>query len=161
MLPQIAHISVPEREGERRGAARRVVKFGFSPSPVADGTRVIILDLSETGMRFQTIADLAIGELIRTEVPEAGPVDARIVWRENDLYGAAFSAPISRGAVSAVLLASPAHVEPVLADECVRSSELRRPVPLISGWLLWPVLIVFLAAVLIFVFALLVLRVSA
>ena len=154
MLPKLAHISAPEPVTDRRAAARRVVTFGFDAAEPDGTTRLLILNLSRTGLLLQTSAELTVGESIQIEVPEAGLVDARIVRRSEDRFGAMFDAPIPQAAVSAVLLASPAQPDPLdqaEVDAAHRAYPEYRPVP---EALLWTVLTVTSLVAFLFVYAL-------
>lgn len=148
MLPKVAHISDPMPATDLRGAPRRVVKFGFELAGTGGASRILVLNLSRTGMLLQTSADLAIGEGLALEIPEAGLIEAQIVRKSDDQFGAVFLKPISQAAVSAVLLAAPvrpAPVRPAAVDEAPalvpapgprRANEFNS----VSEWLLWGVL---------------------
>ncbi|MEL1249640.1 PilZ domain-containing protein [Aurantiacibacter gilvus] len=83
-------------------------------------TRVLIIDLSTTGMRIQTSASFQIGENIELVLPEAGPITATIVREAySDFgyeFGVAFDEPIGAAVVSAVQLAAPAFAPPTPDD---------------------------------------------
>lgn len=125
MLPKIAQISRPEPNAERRSASRRVITFGFDARETRGSSRILILDLSRNGMLVQTAADLAVGDQIQIEIPEAGLVDAQIIRRADDRFGAMFDMPITQGAVSAVLLASPAEPGPLDQEDVSDASSPR------------------------------------
>jgi hypothetical protein len=55
-------------------------------------------------MMIHTTAELDVGEVFQVELPEAGQVEACVVWRRMTLYGCEFRSRVSRGAVSAALL---------------------------------------------------------
>jgi hypothetical protein len=120
MLPKIATLSHSSLSLENRGSKRRSIEVGFEARERADKSRVLILDLSKTGMRIQTSARFEIGESIGLDIPEAGPVSATIVREiHNDFegeFGAEFDEPITEAAVSAVLLAAPPYA-PFIAEE--------------------------------------------
>lgn len=92
---------------DKRRAARRKLRLELPTRLGGDGTRVLIHDLSETGLMLQTVAELAVGEVFELELPEAGPSSARVVWARDMLYGCDFLSPVSRGTVSAALLRAP------------------------------------------------------
>lgn len=120
MLPKIATLSHSNFSLENRGSKRRSIEVGFETRERADKSRVLILDLSKTGMRIQTSARFEIGESIGLYIPEAGPVSATIVREiHNDFegeFGAEFDEPITEAAVSAVLLAAP-PIAPSMPEE--------------------------------------------
>ncbi|WP_162925130.1 PilZ domain-containing protein [Aurantiacibacter odishensis] len=136
MLPRIASLDQSAFSLDRRSAKRRTLKLGFDTAERRGRTRVLIMDISTTGMKLQTSASFEIGEQIQLIVPEAGPVTATIVreayseigWE----FGAAFDEPITSAAVSAVLLAAPAFAPPIPdedAKQWVREARARYPEP--------------------------------
>ena len=105
----LARLSEP-RAGRARAAARRTLSLRV-PALSAGGTdAVLIHNLSEHGLRIETDASVQTDEIIRVELPEAGAVDARIIWTGGGFAGCRFLAPIPKAAVSAALLRSPATV---------------------------------------------------
>lgn len=153
MLPKVAHISDPMPATELRGAPRRVVKFGFEFAGPSSASRILILNLSRTGMLLQTSADIAIDEDIALEIPEAGLIEAKIVRKNDDQFGAVFLKPISQAAVSAVLLAAPASPAEVNAAPAPGPRRTHEFNP-VSEWLLWGILAVTALAATAFVYAL-------
>ncbi|OYX66641.1 MAG: hypothetical protein B7Y88_02025 [Sphingomonadales bacterium 32-64-17] len=112
MLPRVAALSLPAPFVDRRHANRRTFTLSFDAGQQLGTTAVSILDLSQTGMRIRSTANLEVGEYLEVELPEAGTVSAIVVrsarmGSENE-YGTEFLQPISQGAVSAALLAAPA-----------------------------------------------------
>lgn len=104
---------------DRRRSPRRSLKLEVAGTPpAAPEMRVIIHDLSLTGLLIETSASLTVGERLQVQIPEAGTVEAEVVWNSGRLFGCAFRKPISRASLSAALLRSPAlnfeHSKPVL-----------------------------------------------
>jgi len=89
----------------RRGATRRKLQLdvGGTTSSGANA-KVIILNISETGVLLRTSAVLSIGERLEVALPQAGARAAQVMWASGDLFGCQFEAPISRAAVSAAQL---------------------------------------------------------
>lgn len=113
---------------ERRGAARRRLQLETAgATEVTANIRVVIHDLSVSGLLLETFAQFSVGERIEVQLPEAGPAEALIVWNSGRYFGCRFAQPISTAAVSAALLLSPGHSAD--ADNaqliCVALSELR------------------------------------
>ena len=109
---------------ERRRAARRALRFGIGPKDPDSGTgQVTIHDLSLTGALLETSVPMLIGAIFEFELPQAGLVEAEIVWGSGEYYGAQFSLPIAPSVLSAALLQS----EPRSAKREVQDplSELR------------------------------------
>ena len=112
----LAKISVDSKSGERRGFARRSLSIGTSATSKQTESRVVILNLSETGVRFQTAMLIKVGETIWIELPGSQPYEACIIWSEGDVYGCEFSSPISKATVSAVLLIAPGRSDKTIAE---------------------------------------------
>ncbi|MGD9664029.1 MAG: PilZ domain-containing protein [Novosphingobium sp.] len=161
MLLKTATISTPKPATDRRKAPRRVITFGFDIVEAGSNQRILILDLSRTGLRLQTAANLAVGETIEVEIPEAGLVEARIMWRADDEFGAMFASPISQAAVSAVLLASPAHAADQDKEEIKAASGPRLQPGPAPDWLMWTVLTFSALVVALFIYAIGFLPISA
>lgn len=110
----LARLSEP-RAGRARAAARRTLSLRV-PALSSGGTdAALIHNLSEHGLRIETHAPVQTDEIIRVELPEAGAVDARVIWAGGGFAGCRFLTPIPKAAVSAALLRSPATL-PVLPD---------------------------------------------
>jgi len=90
---------------DSRSALRRRIRLVVPTSGLRVGwSRALIRDLSETGLRIDTTSPLTEGETLLVELPIAGSVEARVVWKEGTTFGCEFSAPVSRAVVSAALL---------------------------------------------------------
>lgn len=99
-----AHFETADNpDQERRRAPRRKLLFGAEIG--RDGTRVIVHDLSTWGLKFETSAEMAVGERIEVLLPD-GPVEAIVVWCDGHLCGGTFTQPISEAAINAALLRS-------------------------------------------------------
>lgn len=122
MALQLAQITIEPGTGERRYASRRTLSLGTLASTDPASWRVVIHDLSETGLRIQTSMSLAVGDEIEVALPEAETVTARVVWSEDTTYGCEFLTPITKGAVSASLLLSPG--KSILPDPPVTNAEI-------------------------------------
>ncbi|GEM_PF-2014210 len=154
MLPKVATLSDTSSGLEKRGAKRRSLKFGYDAIERRGKTRVLILDLSTTGMRLQTSASFEIGEHIDLVIPEGGPVSATIVREARaeigKEFGAEFETPITAAAVSAVLLAAPAFTAPIPredAEQWLREAPSRYPEEYEMSGLLFAILMVLAALV--------------
>ena len=91
---------------DRRTSERRTLRLAASASTMAASSKVLIHDLSETGLGFETSAELQIGDLVLVDLPYIGASEGKIVWRENAFYGCEFVVPISQSKLSASLLQS-------------------------------------------------------
>lgn len=91
---------------DRRASERHTLRLAASASTEGVASKVLIHDLSETGLGFETSADLQIGDLVLVDLPFIGASEGKIVFRENAFYGCEFMTPISQGKLSASLLQS-------------------------------------------------------
>lgn len=122
MALQLAQITIDPGTGERRYATRRTLSLGTLASTDPSSWRVVIHDLSETGLRIQTGMPLSVGDEIEVALPEAETAIARVVWTEDTTYGCEFLTPITKGAVSASLLLSPG--KSIMPDPPVADAEI-------------------------------------
>jgi len=162
VLPQIASLSDHALSPEKRGEKRRAIKFGFDAAARQGAKRVLLLDLSRSGMRIQTSAHLEVGETLQVDIPEAGLVAARIVrsapGETPPVYGAEFDEPINQASVSAVILASPAEAPSAAGQRqeswpAVSDFDANQPVP-VSDWFLLAMAAISIVILGAFVFAL-------
>jgi hypothetical protein len=101
----VAHFEpFDESSEDRRAAPRLLLSLGTSLLPCSSS--VTILNLSTTGLLLDTSTELAIGEVIRVQLPEMGAAAATVVWRDGSSYGCAFEQPLSKAGLSAALLRS-------------------------------------------------------
>lgn len=147
MLPKIAYLADLPEDAERRHSPRRKVSPLADSGPNLAGKRVLLLDISEVGLRLQSSAPLEIGQTILVNLPQAGDVEARIVWRNNEECGARFSVPISKAAVSAAILASPGRENPPASPPLHQTDGLAAISPIyaeLALLMLLPVAVLFL-----------------
>lgn len=154
MLPKVAQISSPASFFERRSTQRRIITLGFDTNETLRTTRILILNLSTTGLLLQTSADLKVGEQLEIEMPQAGLVNAKITRRTDDHFGAVFDAPITQVAVSAVLLASPARPIPLARENIGEAYPACPKYDTVPGWLFWSVVTITSLVTGLFVYAL-------
>jgi hypothetical protein len=108
MPVQAEVLSVADARG-LRGDPRHQLRLPVEGSTVP-ACGALIHNLSRTGMLIETTDDLAVGETIQVELPHAGVLQAEVVWHSERLFGCQFHQAISKAAVSAALLRSPAPV---------------------------------------------------
>ena len=92
---------------DRRGAKRARLCLTLNSAAAEDGTgldQVRMLDIALGGMMLHTDHPFAPGDKLVVELPEAGTVEAVIVWRRMTLFGCRFVKPISKAALAALLL---------------------------------------------------------
>lgn len=103
----LAELDLEPDKGERRASPRRRLRLtteGTAPS--SGSARVIIRDLSVGGLLLESAAPLSVGELLAVNLPEAGPVDAIVMWTSGRFFGCKFTRPMPHAAVSAAQLMS-------------------------------------------------------
>ncbi|MCT2398931.1 helix-turn-helix domain-containing protein [Novosphingobium mangrovi (ex Huang et al. 2023)] len=106
-MPIPAHFEESKgTEAQPRAQRRRLLLETQGALETGHATRVLVHNVSETGLLLETHEELEIGESIDLHLPEAGTVRARIVWASGRLYGCAFDAPLSPAALSAAQLRS-------------------------------------------------------
>ena len=115
------HLGNTTQSLDERGGARRTLMLETSGS-VASGeeSNVIIHNVSATGMLLETTLDLAEGEMLEVELPQAGGVQARIVWASGILFGCAFQDVLSDAALSAIELKASTPLGPELGRPATR-----------------------------------------
>ncbi|MBV7266318.1 PilZ domain-containing protein [Erythrobacter ani] len=91
---------------ERRENERKRLRLATSLGSSTNASRALIHDLSGTGLRLETDADLSVGDIIQVVLPLIGTVDAEVIWRERSFLGCDFVDPISQATVNAALLKS-------------------------------------------------------
>lgn len=98
-----SHPSAPS-DAQRRTPRRTLwlETSGFGPDGGA--ANVTIHNISANGLLLETALELATGEQLALDLPEAGTVAAVIVWRSETLFGCAFERPIGSAALAAVQL---------------------------------------------------------
>ncbi len=101
-------------EGQRANP-RRSLRLDTS-GRLDDGaeTNVTVHNLSAAGLLLETSLALSLGENLTIDLPEAGAVDAVIVWRSERLYGCAFATALSSAALAAVQLRALPPAEPAV-----------------------------------------------
>lgn len=102
-MPMLAHFEDLSPRSDRRRAVRRALKLGVGASEEG----VTVHDLSLTGALLETSVPMLVGQTFEVELPQAGKVDATIVWNSGEFYGCQFDLPIAPSALSAALLRSP------------------------------------------------------
>jgi hypothetical protein len=115
-MPLLAHFDELEPQ-ERRRAARRALRLGVGQDPVTGLEEVTIHDLSLTGALLETSIPMLVGAIFEFELPQAGLVEAEIVWSSGEFYGAQFSLPITPAVLSAALLRAQPRQEPEVPND--------------------------------------------
>ena len=89
-------------DAERRRRKQRLVlslRTGVGQSGRAFDAE--ILNLSPNGMLVKTGAKLAFDEPLEVVLPDVGPVIAKVVWFDDQLYGCSFASPLGEDQIAA------------------------------------------------------------
>ncbi len=89
-----------------RAALRRTLRLQVNAQLSDDAVEAEIRNLSEKGLLVETTVDLVIGEILHLDLPEAGIIEATVVWRRGPYFGCEFKAALPKRLVSAALLRS-------------------------------------------------------
>lgn len=127
----LAQLWTEVQPAERRGRGRRTLRLELPNEAGTHGGRVVIRNLSETGLLLETGDRLEVGDDLAVELPQAGAVQAEVVWARAPFFGCEFASPVGRASISAALLKSPAE-EPAtaLAGPVDTTWRLPEPVPI-------------------------------
>lgn len=106
LIAELTDAPAPVRAGrtERRRERRLQLRFEASLGDARGPTGAVVLDLSLAGFLMHTTQEMAVGDRFTVDLPEAGPVEARVVWKRMTLHGCEFARPVSRAAISATML---------------------------------------------------------
>lgn len=105
----LAQFEQATEAGERRASPRRRLRLEIEGSgALSPESRVLVHDLSRTGLLIETSDSLPLGTRFEVQIPEAGSVEAEVVWNSSRFLGCRFDTPISNAALSAALLRSSA-----------------------------------------------------
>jgi transcriptional regulator with XRE-family HTH domain len=100
----------PSDESDR--APRRTLRLeALGATAAGNPARVLIHNLSASGLLLKCPAPLGEGEQILVDLPHAGMTSATVVWASGDMFGCRFDAPISAAVLSAAQLRSPAGAD--------------------------------------------------
>jgi len=117
-MPMVAYFEERAPVADRRRSVRRALRLGVA---AGDGDELVTIhDLSLTGALLETSVPMLVGATFEVELPQAGTVEASVIWNSGEYYGCQFNLPISPAALSAALLqsapqgqAAPEHHDPV------------------------------------------------
>jgi DNA-binding XRE family transcriptional regulator len=132
-MPIPAHFEDLPVDPLRPRAARRRLRLE-SEGATASGepARVLIHNISTTGLLIESAAILAEGERIELTLPEVGTVSAHIVWMSESFYGCRFETPLPTSALGTLelyarVIAPPAPMRAEASDTLpVRIARLRK-----------------------------------
>ena len=106
---------LPSAPGRPRETRRQLQLEAEGALPSGDAARVLIHNVSASGLLIETTVTLHEGERIEIALPGAGPAPAAVIWSSGALYGCRFKTPLSPGVLSALQLRSDAAPSPAPA----------------------------------------------
>lgn len=90
--------------GAERAHRRTLLLEALGATADGDSTSVTVQNISQTGLLLHSEAELAVGDTIELDLPEAGVVEARVVWTSGPLAGCQFFTPLTHAVLSAAQL---------------------------------------------------------
>jgi hypothetical protein len=90
---------------DRRSAVRH--KLHLDVTLAGTGDKVVIHNLSPTGILIETATQLATSDQFEVDLPEVGATVATVIWNSDTFFGCQFRNAIPPSAVSAALLRNP------------------------------------------------------
>lgn len=121
-----AHIDPHAPGDSQRAAQRRALRLETSGLTHGGAeANVTIHNISAAGLLIESALDLAQGEQLSLDLPEAGTVTAMIVWRSERLYGCAFEQALSPAALAAVQLQGLAPEVPTTTSFAPSNTSMR------------------------------------
>lgn len=92
---------------DQRGTTRHQMRLRVRGAPLAgEVADVLIHNLSPTGLLLESASQLAVGDEIVVELPEAASSTAKVVWASGQFFGCAFDHPLPAVVLSAAQLRS-------------------------------------------------------
>lgn len=125
----LAQLQTEDLNRPSRDAARRQLRLHVAATAGLDATRVLVHNISTTGLLIECDAQTEPPESFEVELPEQGLTPARVVWRSDNFYGCEFDRPISTRVLSAAQLRSPpgSPAEEVAAPPFFESTPANAP----------------------------------
>jgi len=123
MAALLAQIVQEEQGADARRTGRRALRLRVSASVAENSAEALVHNLSEDGLLLETAIALKVGDRVDVELPRSRGATAVVVWTRDNRYGCKFEREISRAAVSAALLLSPAKVPALSVGGIIASTE--------------------------------------
>lgn len=124
IVAQFQETSTAETPREPRRTLRLEARGALENGSAA---KVVVHNISQTGLLLESATALAIDERIGIELPHAGEAWARVVWASGNLYGCEFKNPLPSAALSAAQLRSAVAAPVELGDEPATQSADQPP----------------------------------
>ncbi|GEN98744.1 hypothetical protein NSE01_05770 [Novosphingobium sediminis] len=106
-MPIPAHFEDHPVDPQHPRAPRRKLRLEAEGTTAGGQTaRVMIHNVSATGLLIESPIALIEGELVELDLPQVGSAAARVVWMSENFYGCRFDAALPVGALGALELFS-------------------------------------------------------
>jgi transcriptional regulator with XRE-family HTH domain len=92
--------------GKPREPRRKLRLEAQGALPSGAAPRIVVHDISATGLLIESPVPLSIDERLGIELPHAGDTWAKVIWASGQFFGCQFDAPVSPAVLSAVQLSS-------------------------------------------------------
>ena len=104
-----AHIdpAPADTKGQRSTPRRELLLETSGTLPGGAEANVTIHNISLAGLLIETREPLSEGDALKVDLPEAGEVEARIVWVSGQLFGCAFEQALGQSTLAAAQLRAP------------------------------------------------------
>src|SRR6476661_10568929 len=114
-------------ENERRSETRRHLLFATTArGDNGESQPVLVRDVSARGLLLETEEGVRLDQTIYVGLPEAGDVEAHVIWQGDKLAGCRLDRPLAQATIDAVRdTGEAAHAEQPEADAPVPRSAAR------------------------------------
>ncbi|MEP4238555.1 helix-turn-helix domain-containing protein [Parasphingorhabdus sp.] len=100
-----AYLETALADSSSRGQSRRRLHLETSGTLISgERANVTVHNVSATGFLIETDVGLSINEAVTVDLPQTGPVVARVAWASSHLFGCQFDQQISASVLSAMQL---------------------------------------------------------
>jgi hypothetical protein len=101
-VPQVAYLQAEPMLDERRSSRRKRLWLSASAQTSSgERTKVVVHDISATGLLLESSVALPLGEELSVATPDQEIGRATVVWSSGRFFGCRFSEPIPTVKVSA------------------------------------------------------------
>lgn len=124
-----AHLDPPSTGStSQRRTPRRALELETSGTlPSGHEANVTVHNISAAGLLLETAVPLNVGDRFAIELPEAGQVEAEVVWVSERLYGCAFEQALGQAALAATQLRGTSPNRPAVTGLARNPREMVEP----------------------------------
>ncbi len=102
----VGALKTEQAMGNGRYTPRHSLSLVAQASSNGTDARVLIHNLSATGLLIESTLELALDEEIDVELPQSEIQHAKVVWQSDGFYGCQFTTSVSEAGISAARLRS-------------------------------------------------------